>query len=61
MSEQLYEQRDKVAEVLKAHQPTTDQAKSLYRCTCGLEFHFVDAKAWHRHAAAMVLGALVDV
>jgi hypothetical protein len=55
--------REKVAEILRAHQPTTDNEKRVHHC---LEFHFVaeglaqarglllsvlvDAKAWHRHA-----------
>jgi hypothetical protein len=42
--------REKVAEILRAHQPTTDNEKRVHHCACGLEFHFVDAKAWHRHA-----------
>jgi acetone carboxylase gamma subunit len=56
-----YEHRDLVAAVLKEHQPNTDNEKRVHRCACGLEFHFVDARAWHRHAAAMVLGALNEV
>lgn len=51
----LYERRTELAEVLKAHQPTTDEQKRIHKCSCGLEFHFVDARSWPRHAAAMVL------
>ena len=54
----LFDRRTEIAEVLKAHQPTTNTEKRVYVCACGLEFHFIDAKAWHRHAAMMVVNAL---
>lgn len=57
----LYEHRVLIAEVLKEHQPITDSEKREHVCACGLKFHFIDAKAWHRHATAMILGALSSV
>ena len=47
-----------VARTLEEHMPTHYQGRDLLRCRCGLEFRFIDAKAWHRHAAAMVLNEL---
>jgi hypothetical protein len=46
-----------IAEILKQHLPTRIEEKRLTRCACELEFHFVDAKVWHRHAAAMIWNA----
>jgi hypothetical protein len=54
--QRVEEQRDIhkiVANTLLAHKP---QASPLGEttCACGLTFMVVDARAWHRHAAAMV-------
>ncbi len=47
----------KMSFALKAHQPNTNVLGETH-CTCGMIFRAVDARGWHRHAAAMVLGAI---
>jgi hypothetical protein len=49
-----WDQHAAIADVLREHMPAADPVTRLIRCGCGWEAHFIDAKAWHRHAAAMV-------
>jgi hypothetical protein len=45
-----------IAEVLERHVP--QMTNRIIQCGCGREGHLIDAKAWHRHAAAMVWNRL---
>lgn len=45
---------DGLAKVLLAHKPQ-ETADGDTHCACGLKFKRIDARAWHRHAAAMVI------
>ncbi len=49
----------RIAAILKAHFPKEDATKHEIVCCCGWKAHFIDAKAWHRHAAAMVWNELI--
>lgn len=51
--------QQKLAEVLREHITQVDDKRREILCACGLKFGFVDAKKWERHAAAMVINAIV--
>ena len=54
----LWDSLPLVAEVLRAHRPESHEIPREIRCACGLAFGFIDARAWHRHAASMVMNVL---
>lgn len=49
-----------LANVLHAHQPRSAPLGGTV-CACGMTFKAVDARAWHRHAAAMVANYLSPI
>lgn len=57
----LWDSLGVIAAALEAHLPTHYEGQTYIACQCGLVFNFVDAKAWHRHAAAMVLHAVAPL
>lgn len=49
----------KIAAILKEHKCEVDVRRGQTTCTCGLIFNAIDARTWERHAAAMLLNALL--